>query len=635
MNWRGGHDLYFGHIAAGPLGDAVLDPLPPDRAAAAVTPDKKEVTIQSLMMIAQTESDERMRAAAQWWRRVEVIMRRASADYRAKLDKLSVDWKSDGARVFLAKAGGTLRTFDAWEEAAGDNATQLTALADAIAAFQRKMRPIYAEYQRAFDAAQPPKDGPDYAAGFDQSGGADLQQTRLGFQQLADQQAVEAARAPLRELQAAYDNANHLIHPGPADFHGPRNVRAIPPNALQDATAKAMQRLGLGGGPGVPPPPPPPPPPAVPPTPPMPPMPPVPPPPPMPPGLAGPPPPPAPPVPPAPPPPTGLVAPPSPPSDASRTPVPPPAPPAVPRGLAGRTANAPSPPPGPASGTTRPPNPPSARPHLSGRAGVPADGAGPHPPNPTAPPRTPPKPPQSPHGSRPPNPPGQRGTGGKGDLAGRRAGNSAPGDATSPALDTPRIGGRGTSRPVTPLNRPEFGGSSHPTPELGQPGSPADAGTGRPPLEGRPRTTEGREEQNRDRRRRTTEAPETALPATQPASRKPRTPLQSALEPDHAPTNLGGRAATETGDEDAQALAPASPRLDGRGPERRPAETVKRRRTSEPVDSDEAVWGVERTPDAVIDTPDEKPPQPERHPLAPPGIEKIFPSEMGTNRSPN
>lgn len=612
---------------------------------------------EKIVMIAQNMSDERVMATADMWQRIHDLMDQVGKDYRKRIDTVlglagdSKGWKSEGAAQFVKPLGDALQCIDAWRDVAGGNVGPLRALAGAISTFQREVKIRW--HQRHFmkmEAPGRPLSSVLY--------GESLELLRAVDQAFADVTKAGAlapppvpvdtrpsifARPPAPTTSAGFQ-------PGPAVYLGPTNARLVSEKEFEAAMKKIMPDPGAGprppnpGAPALPPslsvPPPAPLAPAVRPDPPATPNPlsPA--------GIrnAEPPPPPTPP--PAPAVPPGPGAPPMPPSLTGRAAGPVPPPPVAPvrpqapasptlGGRAGgpRTPGAPGLPktpsaPRPLAGRNTPPNSPGSRPpspQLPGRGGkapsVP-NGAGNRPASPRLPGRggnqsVPPSSPRPAGANRPTRPPdpSDRSPSTPGRPGGGRGGTGRP-----------RLPGRlGGGKPVEQPKKPSFG-----TPEMPPAGPPNTASSG-------PRSLRGRRalDQRKDNQHKPIvdaggpkSAGEETNPATRPATFRPPTPLQHALDPNLSTLDMGPRPrGAKVGDDGTvgrSALRAGLTGGDSPVASAKPAQISLMRNRPKKVEYEtnasdaERIWRDEEVREEIIHTPAEARPGPDRNALGGP-----------------
>ncbi|GAA5185157.1 hypothetical protein GCM10023322_28250 [Rugosimonospora acidiphila] len=111
--------------------------------------DDRRVTIDNLWMMVQRESDERVTATADMWRRVESLLETTGNNLRRYADALAKKWDSDAGRAFLQQVGRSLYSIDEWKGIAQTNAAGLDLLAASIKKNQEKAKPIWQTYVKA------------------------------------------------------------------------------------------------------------------------------------------------------------------------------------------------------------------------------------------------------------------------------------------------------------------------------------------------------------------------------------------------------------------------------------------------------------------------------------------------------
>ncbi|MFY1635104.1 hypothetical protein ACN27F_17830 [Solwaraspora sp. WMMB335] len=527
-----------------------------------------QTNIEKMWGWIQNESDERVLAVAEMWRRIGVLLETTRTNLQRYADGLAAKWQSPAGEYFLRRVGATLYSLDEWRDAADSNYRGLEQLAGKIESTQESFRTLRERYlaevenpgSRDPDGLQA-VDVIDWVPGITGNNGT---KTRDDIMREFHQEAVDTLK-PLADMYIDV-YISHITRG--STFKGPTD--AVPSNT------DGVVPIGAGAPPAPPPPGAPPgAPPGLPPRPGVP-------------GLDGPP----------------TPAPPARPDGAGQPAPPPPVPDGL--SLAGGTATAP---------------PPAAPPATS----TPSGGAGPAPappPSVVAPGRSPAGPrPGSPGVNRPGSPfaPGTN----RPNPATRPAGPprpALPGAGAPPPANTPAKRSPAPKRPTLPGSvgpggsgpRPPAGGA-RPTPRGTPPAAPQlpgstgsragrPAGTGPqrpagpPPRLGGPAGATGR--------RPATGTPRPTGP-TAPGNSGKVAPTGPQLPGRSAPAQRGAAPATGPG-----------PTIGGRrGPGPAPAAPRPARKAEDQADNweygngDDELWEVGPAPAGTIEAPPEQRPQ--------------------------
>ncbi len=148
-------DSYYGYTPVSlPYEVAQYD----DYAAGSPTPDYTptdwnnydRTNIDSMWEWIQPESNERVTAVADMWRRVVTLLDLTASNLRMYADALSAKWNSDAGKMFMQQVGKALYSMDQWREVAMNNASGLDLIAGAIVKNQWQAKKVFEEYVQAY-----------------------------------------------------------------------------------------------------------------------------------------------------------------------------------------------------------------------------------------------------------------------------------------------------------------------------------------------------------------------------------------------------------------------------------------------------------------------------------------------------
>lgn len=111
--------------------------------------DFNRANIDTMWEWIKNESDERVTATADMWRRIGTLLDNTSTHLRRFADALDKKWNSDASKVFMEEIGRSLYSMDEWKTIASTNAAGLDTLAASIKKNQEKAKPIYLNYVKA------------------------------------------------------------------------------------------------------------------------------------------------------------------------------------------------------------------------------------------------------------------------------------------------------------------------------------------------------------------------------------------------------------------------------------------------------------------------------------------------------
>jgi hypothetical protein len=113
--------------------------------------DINRTNIDYMWQWIKNESDERVTATADMWRRIGTLLDNTSTHLRRFADALDKKWNSDASKVFMMEIGKSLYSIDEWKGIAQTNAAGLDVLAGSIRRNQEKVKPIWLSYVSAIN----------------------------------------------------------------------------------------------------------------------------------------------------------------------------------------------------------------------------------------------------------------------------------------------------------------------------------------------------------------------------------------------------------------------------------------------------------------------------------------------------
>ncbi|HWB36783.1 MAG TPA: hypothetical protein VHA75_12230, partial [Rugosimonospora sp.] len=113
--------------------------------------DYNRTNIDSMWEWMSQESDERVTAVADMWRRVYTLLEVTADHLRAHTDALAQKWTSDAAKNFTQEVGRALYSMDEWGQVALSNALALDLIASSVKGNQYGAKRVYEEYVQAYN----------------------------------------------------------------------------------------------------------------------------------------------------------------------------------------------------------------------------------------------------------------------------------------------------------------------------------------------------------------------------------------------------------------------------------------------------------------------------------------------------
>ncbi|WP_326550392.1 WXG100 family type VII secretion target [Micromonospora sp. NBC_01813] len=107
---------------------------------------KDTTNIETMWGWIQNESDERVLAVAEMWRRITVLLESTRDNLQRYATALAAKWQSPAGEYFMERVGATLYSLDEWREAADSNYRGLEQLASTIKTAQQNFRPLWEQY---------------------------------------------------------------------------------------------------------------------------------------------------------------------------------------------------------------------------------------------------------------------------------------------------------------------------------------------------------------------------------------------------------------------------------------------------------------------------------------------------------
>lgn len=117
--------------------------------------DKNTTNIETMWGWIQNESDERVLAVAEMWRRIGVLLESTRNNLQRYATALAAKWESPAGEYFMQRVGATLYSLDEWRDAADSNCRGLEQLASTIKTAQQNFRSLWEQY--IVEAADPDK----------------------------------------------------------------------------------------------------------------------------------------------------------------------------------------------------------------------------------------------------------------------------------------------------------------------------------------------------------------------------------------------------------------------------------------------------------------------------------------------
>ena len=196
--------------------------------------------IEHLWTQVQAESDERVFAVAEMWKRASDLLQNTREHLQRHAEALAAKWRSPAGDYFMRHVGAALYSLDEWKGVADDHASGLNQIGEAIQTSQRDFRPLWEEYL-ASRASEEKKREEDECIQFSDLFGRNNAKSPEEVQQEYHGRAVAVVK-PLTTV--LLDVTVHGVHQGSV-YQGPMVQSTINPVALAPTAPSAPAPPGF------------------------------------------------------------------------------------------------------------------------------------------------------------------------------------------------------------------------------------------------------------------------------------------------------------------------------------------------------------------------------------------------------